>query len=52
MVVKIITLFLIAMAVLALFGRLRFPAAKRVRKCPKCGRPLIGNGPCDCDKKG
>lgn len=53
MLVKVILLFLLAMAVLALFGRLRFPAALRRRmggrpaKCPKCGQYIIGNG-CNC----
>jgi hypothetical protein len=53
--VKVITFFLIGMAVLAMFGRLRFPgsvgrrlSAQRGAKCPDCGRPRIGRGPCDC----
>lgn len=50
MVIKIVTLFLIAMAVLAMFGRLRFPGQKRLNsaKCPGCGRYRIGKGPCAC----
>jgi len=53
MIVKVIALFLAGMAILALFGRLRFPAAaRRAKTCPHCGRPLIGRGPCDCQKKG
>lgn len=50
MIVKIVFLFLIAMGVLAMFGRLRFPGQNRLssRKCPKCGRFRIGKGPCDC----
>lgn len=54
MVFKIISLFLVAMMVLALFGRLRFPGQKKLTqmKCPKCGRYRIGSGPCSCEKKG
>jgi hypothetical protein len=52
MLVKIITLFLVFMAVLALFGRLRFPGQTRLAsaKCPRCGRFRIGKGPCPCSK--
>jgi len=51
-IVKIISLFLIGMAVLAMFGRLRLPGSKRLAqaKCPKCGRFRIGKGPCSCNK--
>ena len=53
MLIKIVTLFLIAMMVLAMFGRLRFPgkkkSEKRTGKCPKCGCPVIGKGPCACE---
>lgn len=54
MLVKGITLFLVGMMVLALFGRLRFPGQKKLdaMKCPKCGRYRIGSGPCVCEKKG
>ncbi|WP_373355063.1 hypothetical protein [Pseudoroseicyclus sp. CXY001] len=54
MIFKIITLFLVFMAVLAMFGRLRMPrlpglGGKRLQKtCPDCGRPRIGKGPCPC----
>lgn len=50
--VKIVILFLVAMGVLAMFGRLRFPGQKRLNdaKCPRCGRYRIGKGPCSCDK--
>lgn len=56
MLVKIITVFFIFIAVLALFGRARFPRrdpSKRLaaRKCPKCGTFRIGKGPCPCDKR-
>jgi len=53
-IVKIISLFLIAMVVLAMFGRLRFPGSKRLAraKCPKCGRFRIGKGACGCGHRG
>lgn len=52
MLIKIVALFLVGMAVLAMFGRLRLPGIRRkgVRKCKTCGRFLIGKGPCDCGK--
>ena len=48
--VKVVSLFLIGILVLAMFGKLRFPGQKRLEaaKCPKCGRYRIGNKPCDC----
>ncbi len=51
---KLITLFLVAMMVLAFFGKLRYPGQTRIEsmKCPKCGRFRIGSGPCACEKKG
>lgn len=51
-IVKVVTIFLVVMAVLAMFGRLRFPGAKRLAsaKCSKCGRYRIGKGPCSCGK--
>ena len=50
--VKIVTLFLVGMAVLAMFGKLRFPGQKQLqsKKCAKCGRFKIGKGPCPCRK--
>ena len=47
--VKVITLFLVFMIVLAMFGKLRFPGQKRIQamKCPKCGRYRIGKS-CGC----
>ena len=49
---KIVIFFLIGMAILAMFGRLRFPGQKKLEnmKCPKCGRFKIGKGPCQCGK--
>ena len=57
--VKAVLLFLIVMAVLAMFGRLRFPGGRKnlpgkpgplgkPGTCPKCGRFLIGKSGCDC----
>ena len=54
MLVKAVTFFLIAIAVLAMFGRLRFPGQARLKaaKCAKCGRYNIGKGPCSCGQIG
>ena len=51
-IVKIVTLFLVFMGVLAMFGRLRLPKPlQRVAgKCPDCGRHRIGKGDCPCGK--
>ncbi len=48
--VKIVSLFLIGILVLAMFGKLRFPGQRRLRsaKCPECGRYRIGSKNCDC----
>ena len=50
--VKVVTLFLIGMLVLAMFGRLRLPGRDRLRaaRCPQCGRFRIGRAPCDCGR--
>jgi hypothetical protein len=58
-IVKIVTLFLIGMGVLAMFGRLRMPESLRQigrktglpgrpTKCRRCGAPRVGKGPCPC----
>jgi hypothetical protein len=62
MLVKIVSLFLIGIAVLAMFGRLRLPGASRrigkgetptkPKKCRQCGAYMIGEGPCPCRRKG
>lgn len=58
--VKVVTLFLIAMIVLAMMGRLRFPkfgsrnrkgSIKDARKCPECGSYILHDGDCGCDAK-
>ena len=53
MMVKVVTLFLIGMVVLAMFGKLRIPGQKKLaaRKCQRCGRFRIGKAPCDCGTK-
>jgi hypothetical protein len=51
MMLKIVTLFLIGIAVLAMFGKLHLLRRRKHRAavtCLDCGRPLIGKGPCDC----
>lgn len=48
MLVKIVSLLLVFLAVLALFGRFRFPRV--ANKCPSCGRYRIGRGPCPCGR--
>ncbi|PWE32562.1 hypothetical protein DDZ14_09180 [Maritimibacter sp. 55A14] len=60
MIVKIVTLFLVAMGVLAMFGKLRVPSVRRaaekmkltrVKTCPKCGNPNPGGGRCVCETR-
>ena len=52
MLAKIVAIFLVVIAVLGMFGKLRMPGAKRLapKKCPRCGRYRIGKGPCSCEK--
>lgn len=53
MLIKAVTFFLIFIAVIAMFGRLRLPGGRRrltAKHCPACGRPRIGKGPCDCGR--
>ena len=53
MLSKIVALFLVFIAVLGMFGRLRFPGQKALQnaRCEKCGRFRLGRGPCDCDTR-
>lgn len=53
-IIKIVSLFLVAMAVLAMFGKLRMPGRGRLSaaKCPACGRYRIGKGACRCGHGG
>lgn len=50
MLVKIVSLFLIFMLVLAMFGKLRMPGRKaQPVKCRRCGKFLLGRkARCDC----
>lgn len=57
MIVKIVMLFLVFMALLAMFGRLRLPKITRrhglpkPRLCKTCGRYNLRGGPCPhCDE--
>lgn len=54
MLIKAVFLLLAFMAVLAMFGRLRYPGQKKLEtmKCPRCGRYRIGKSGCDCERKG
>ncbi len=57
MLTKIVVLFLVAIAVLAMFGRLRLPKQRKrpdlppkPGQCPSCGSYVIGTGPCRCGR--
>jgi hypothetical protein len=50
MLFKAITLFLVFIAVLAMFGRLRVPG--RGPRCPDCGKRTTAGRPCACRKRG
>jgi hypothetical protein len=55
MIVRVMLLFLIGMAILAMFGKLRMPKrGAAARKCKRCGRPFLGKSTqCECkDKRG
>lgn len=45
---KIAALFLVFMAILAMFGKLRFPGQKKIAsmRCPECNKFQIGKTPC------
>jgi 1-acyl-sn-glycerol-3-phosphate acyltransferase len=51
-IVKIVILFLVFMAVLAMFGKVRVPGQEKLAaaRCANCGRFRIGKGPCTCRK--
>ncbi len=53
-ILKIVLLFLVGVAVLGMFGKLRFPGQKQLQsaKCKSCGRYRIGKGPCGCGRGG
>ena len=52
MLIKVVSLFLIVIVALAVFGRLRLPRGRQLaaRRCPGCGRPRIGKGACACGR--
>jgi len=56
MVVKCVTFCLMAIAFVAIFGRLRVRKLRgradklSTRKGKKCGRYRIGRGPCECGR--
>lgn len=52
MIFKIVSLFLIGMGVLAMFGKLTLPGVKRITdaKCRACGKFTFGKG-CGCKDK-
>ena len=58
MIVKAVTLFLIGMLVLGMFGKLHVVGIGKKRKkllttkCKLCGAPKIGKTPCPCQSKG
>ena len=60
MILKIVRLFLVFMAVLAMFGRLRVPPSlknrfkrgqdlPKPRLCNSCGRYVVSGGQCECE---
>ena len=53
MLLRVVLLFLVLMALLGMFGKMRLPKPPDIRrlngrKCPKCGTYRIGSGPCPC----
>jgi len=52
MIFKIVSLFLVGMAVLAMFGKLTVPGLKRLTdtKCRSCGKFTFGK-PCTCKER-
>jgi hypothetical protein len=58
-ILKIISLFLVVIAILGMFGKWRIPKLGRTKlgklspaKCPSCGRYRIGRGRCGCGAGG
>lgn len=52
MVIKIVLLFLVLIAVVAMFGRVRLPKRRAALTCNGCGRPRLGQTPCACGHRG
>jgi serine protease SohB len=53
MIVKIVFLFLIGIAVLAMFGRIKLPGQTKLEamRCNACGRFRLGTSGCSCGSK-
>ena len=53
MMLKIVSLFLVFIVVLGMFGKLHWIGGKRLKsaKCPSCGKYRIGRGPCGCERR-
>jgi len=59
MIIKIVAFFLVFMMVLGMLGKLRLPHRRsggqgrlsKPHKCRRCGRFVIGSGPCSCERK-
>lgn len=60
MILKAVSLFLIGILLLGMFGKLHLVGIGRKKdrkrlgstKCKKCGSPIPGKGPCACQSKG
>jgi hypothetical protein len=54
MLIKTVTLFLVVIAVLAMFGKVRWILPWKTRldtaKCSACGRHRIGKSACPCGR--
>lgn len=56
MIIKAVSIFLIVILVLGMFGRLRLPnplkrkEIKQAEKCKSCGAFLVGDNTCPCGK--
>jgi hypothetical protein len=50
MILKAALFLLVAISVLAIVGRFRWPriGQSRATRCDRCGKPRIGKAPCDC----
>lgn len=57
--VKAVILFLVVMAAIALIGNAISPGSfwrqvgktAGLKRCPNCGKPLLGKSVCDCRKR-
>jgi hypothetical protein len=49
--IKAVTLFLVSIIVLAMFGKGFVGRRLKSAKCPRCGRYKIGSGPCACSRR-